>query len=56
MKFSKKQIREKVDELLDDERYEDACFLVSEGLSFLDGEGINSYNFDDEEFCQLMDD
>ncbi len=56
MKFDKKQIREKVNDLLDDDRYEDACFLIIEGLSFLDGEGLKFNDFDDEEFCQIMDD
>jgi len=55
MILTEKQIREKVDSLIDDKNFEDACFLIIEGLSLLHENGVKKYEFsDNDEVVELM--
>ena len=47
MILTEKQIREKIDTLIDDKAFEDACFLIVEGLSLLHEQGVTESEFDD---------
>ncbi len=60
MIYSKEQIRKRVDEMLDNGWYEDACFLIAEGLSMVqecgpDDCGVYQMDFDDNEVIGIME-
>lgn len=55
MIYTKKQIREQVTMLLDTRGFEDACFLIIEGLSLLDEAGVEEYDFTDDEVLEMME-
>ena len=58
MVYTKKQIREKINLLLDEYLLEDACFLIAEGLSVLfrvEEGNIFEHDFNDHEVIGLME-
>jgi len=55
MLYTKKKIKEQVDYLIADRGFEDACFLIIEGLSLLDENGVEEYDFTDDEVIELME-
>jgi len=55
MVYTARQIKEKVSELCDNRGFEDACFLIVEGLSLMDEEGVDEYDFEDDEVIGIME-
>ena len=55
MVYTEKQIKEKVYELLDSRGCEDACFLIIEGLSLMEEQGVDQYDFEDDEVITVME-
>jgi len=55
MVYTVKQIREQVNDFLDSRGFEDACFLIIEGLSLMDEEGVDKYDFEDDEVITMME-
>ena len=55
MIYTKKDFRDKVNQLLDEKYFEGACFLIIEGLSLLDEEWVEEYDCSDDEVLELME-
>ena len=55
MIYSEKLFRDKINQLLDKKCFEDACFLIIEGLSLLDESNISQMDYDDNEVIGIME-
>ena len=56
MIYTVEDIRKKVNAMLDNKEWEDVCFLIIEGLSLLDGEGVTQREFDaEDEVTEMME-
>lgn len=54
MIYTKKDFKNKINQFLDEKYFEEACFLIAEGMSFLDEAGVEEYDFSDDEVLELM--
>ena len=55
MVYGKKHFRDKINELRDQNYYEEACFVIIEGLSCLTEMNKDYDDFEDDELIELME-
>ena len=55
MLYSKKHFRDRIEKLLDTHFYEDACFVIQNGLALHDEVGEFLVEYDDNELIGIME-
>lgn len=55
MVYNKKDFRDKINEMLNEGYYEEACFVIIEGLSCLAELSLEQDDFEDDELMELME-